>query len=198
VTIRTNAMSIGDMIAEVREVNTALGWRAEPKTLGDFVALLHSEVTEALEAYRDHRLTDATRPVCGRAASGEEPCPEHGPSKPEGVGSELADCVVRLFDACDVLGMTVWDVDNELADVPPILLVTDVPAPLTTFGDYMAWLHRVIDRMWSTREAHRVLRALVTVAEKFGIDLTAEYTRKIAYNRTREYQHGGRTLSDAR
>jgi hypothetical protein len=29
------------------------------------------------------------------------------------------------------------------------------------------------------------------------IDLTAEYTRKIAYNRTRPYQHGGRTLSEA-
>jgi hypothetical protein len=45
-------------------------------------------------------------------------------------------------------------------------------------------------------EAPLMLRALVGVAERYGIDLEAEYARKIAYNRTRPYQHGGRTLAD--
>lgn len=40
-----------------------------------------------------------------------------------------------------------------------------------------------------------VLRALVTTARHFGIDLEAEYRRKIAFNKTRSYQHGGRTLA---
>lgn len=193
--------TIGDMVAEVREVNTALGWRAEPKTFGDFIALLHTEGAEATEAFRDHRLADATRPVCGRAANGEEPCPEHGPSKPEGVGSELADLVIRLFDTADVQGHYLDPdlLDFELADIAPLTgpVFFHTPVTLVTFGDHMAALHRQIDRYWDTSDLPRLLRALVTVAEKFGIDLTFEYERKIAYNRTREYQHGGRTLSEA-
>jgi hypothetical protein len=188
--------TIGDMIAEVREVNTALGWRAEAKTLGDFVALLHTEVAEATEAFRDHRLTDATRPVCGRAASGEEPCPEHGPSKPEGVGSELADVVVRLVDACDVLGLHLWELDMELADVAPHSASVAQHYNIRTFGDWMAWLHRHIVQFQDSLDGSRLLRAVVTVADIFDVDLDFEYRRKIAYNRTRPFQHGGRTLSE--
>lgn len=51
------------------------------RTFGDDIALLHSEVSEALEAYRD-----------GNMGS----CREDG--KPEGVDSELADILVRLLD----------------------------------------------------------------------------------------------------
>jgi NTP pyrophosphatase (non-canonical NTP hydrolase) len=130
--------TLADMTAEVREVNTAKGWRSGDNTFGDYIALLHSELSEALEAYRDHRLTDATKAatfvrddggVIARDESGEPILT----AKPEGVGSEFADVLIRLLDTCDV----------------------------------------------------------------YGIDLAAEYERKIAHNRTRPFQHGGRTLSDA-
>ena len=29
---------------------------------------------------------------------------------------------------------------------------------------------------------------------RYGVDLEAEYERKIAYNRTREFRHGGKLL----
>lgn len=115
--------TITEMTAEVREVNTSKGWRTGGNTFGDYIALMHSELSEALEAYRDHRLADAT------AAHDQE---MDRPAKPQGVGSEFADLLIRLIDAADI----------------------------------------------------------------YGIDLAAEYERKIAYNRTRPYQHGGRTLSD--
>lgn len=195
--------TIGQMLAEVREVNTALGWRAEPKTLGDFIALLHSEIAEALEAYRDHRLADATDTVREEIWTDTNPPVLHGWKlpKPEGVGSEFADFLIRLLDTADVQGYVLDQtlLDFELADIAPLTgpVFFHTPMTLVTFGDFMAALHRQVDRFWDTGDVARLLRVLVTVAEKFGVDLTFEYERKIAYNRTRPYQHGGRTLAEA-
>ena len=82
-----NASSVINAMAErVMQVNTDNGWFAGTRTFGEDIALLHSEVSEALEAYRDHGLEDMTNEAEG--------------SKPEGVGSELADVLVRLLDTC--------------------------------------------------------------------------------------------------
>lgn len=198
------AMTLAEITAEVRKVNIEKGWRPtnggiyEGQTWGDYVALLHSEVGEALEAYRDHRLADATRPVCGKSAHTGLLCPEHGPDKPQGVGSEFADILIRLIDMVDV-----WDLDLRFLECA----VGDMPdfedfeyRNRESFGDWMAWLHWRIAEMDAQDEARNynawtVLRALVTTARHFGIDLETEYRRKIAYNATRPYQHGGRTLA---
>jgi NTP pyrophosphatase (non-canonical NTP hydrolase) len=192
----TRGKSLAELTAELRELNTTKGWRTN-NTYGDYVALLHTEVAEMTEAYRDHVLDDATKPICGRAAAGEEPCPEHGPSKPEGVGSEIADTVIRLLDMCDVFGITVFDMDAELADVAPFdFQDLATMAGLVTFGDWTDWLHgEVVDFRRGKIPASHLLRDLATVADRYGIDLTAEVTRKIAHNWTRPYQHGGRTLT---
>lgn len=189
--------TLAQMTAEIREVNIEKGWRSPDgglcagQTFGDYVALLHSEVSEALEAYRDHRLDDATERVAPPYRPIEHP---NGPPamKPEGVGSELADTLIRLLDMCDVFGLKVFDMDMELADVSPI------PLRGETFGDHIAWLHHCAAVLIADSDGNLAgfLRALVSVAERYGINLTAEYERKIAFNRTRAFQHGGRTLAD--
>lgn len=113
--------TIAEMTAEVRQCNIEHGWRSGDNTFGDYIALLHSEASEALEAFRDHKTADAT--------AGYDQALERLP-KPEGVGSELADVLIRLLDMADV----------------------------------------------------------------YDLDLDFEYERKIAYNRTRPFRHGGRTL----
>lgn len=202
--------SLREMTAEIREVNTRLGWRAERNTFGDFIALLHTEAAEATEAYRDHRLLDATKQPTPIFRDEEIPkirrddvyttrrvLVGHRPAKPEGVGSELADLVIRLLDTCDVEGIDLVEPDLALADVAPLSDAATRAHAMTTFGDWMAWLHRHIVQFDNSRQAPAMLRAIVTVAEVFGLDLVAEYERKITYNRTRPYQHGGRTLADA-
>ena len=87
--------NIPQLTAQIREDNIRKGFRPASggpgdNTFGDYIALAHSELSEALEAYRDHKLADATE-----ATDHECPAPVDGlcmcPAKPEGVGSELAD-----------------------------------------------------------------------------------------------------------
>lgn len=115
------------LTAEVRDVNVANGWWEDDRRPAEGLALIHSEVSEWLEALRSWGTADATK------ATFPEGHALHLPGvlpKPEGVGSEAADVLIRLLDECD----------------------------------------------------------------RQGIDLAAEYVRKIAYNRTRGHKHGGKSL----
>jgi NTP pyrophosphatase (non-canonical NTP hydrolase) len=76
---------IEQAVFDVRDCNLDNGWFEENRTLGDDVALIHSEVSELLEAYRSWGTADATESIG---------------SKPEGIGSETADIFIRLLDFC--------------------------------------------------------------------------------------------------
>ena len=86
------------MMSEVDGLNHRKGWHDEgiSRTFGDEIALLHSEVSEALEAYRQWGIDDATTGLAHAEAEQEL----NTLPKPEGVGSELADVLIRLLDTC--------------------------------------------------------------------------------------------------
>jgi NTP pyrophosphatase (non-canonical NTP hydrolase) len=123
-----------EMGAEVYANCVEKGWEPdEGRTFGDEVSLLHAEVSESLEAYREikfqKRDTYVNCAACARSGVGACDDAPH-PAKPDDVASEFADILIRLL--------------------------------------HYATVH--------------------------GIDLAYEYERKMAYNRTRSYRHGGRAL----
>lgn len=104
-----------DLIDEIRALNVAKGWRRDVTATGPrsgpwfaaYVALGTSEWAEALDAYRD-KVWSAT---CEATEPGQEHIKgcsgkPHSKPKPVGVGPELADALIRLFDVVDI-----WDVN---------------------------------------------------------------------------------------
>ena len=77
------------------------GWHDEDRTIGDLIALMHSELSEALEEYRNgHSPTEVY-------------FNDSKPEKPEGIPVELADCVIRIFDFCGKYGIDLEYVINQ-------------------------------------------------------------------------------------
>jgi NTP pyrophosphatase (non-canonical NTP hydrolase) len=107
--------TINQLVQEAHQNAVSKGWWEEDRSFGEIIALIHSEVSEALE---DHRNGKGVKEVWyeyndaryGKLTSkdpemwivtnnySEERAEVLG--KPCGIPSELADIVIRVFDAC--------------------------------------------------------------------------------------------------
>lgn len=178
--------------AEVVKWCKAKGWYDQPVSVLTAMALLHSEISEALEAHRQWGVKDATAPYeFALGTPNQMTMP-----KPEGVGSEFADCLIRLLDDCARHSV---DLDAAVAKATPFM---PPPSPLG-FYDVMALFHEQVSKVVtisidtddSLSEQFAVIyRFLVHCCERYGVDLEAEYDRKMAYNWTRAYKHGGKDV----
>jgi NTP pyrophosphatase (non-canonical NTP hydrolase) len=100
--------TLEDMELEVYENNVDKGWFDSERSFGDDIALLHTEVSEMFEAFRKGGLADLTRPD---RVFFDDDLP-----KPEGVGSEAADVLIRLLDTCKRAGIELeWEYERKMA-----------------------------------------------------------------------------------
>ena len=178
-------MNLTDLQKEAHAIAREKGWWDEPRTFGDLIALVHSELSEALEAYRDEVL----------------------PSKPHllstKVASELADVVIRVADMAEWYGL------ENLQEWIDSLRESDLSG-ITTFGEWITCCHLLASKAMEQlhedandpehgiKMAFGRLGSLVMLIQRmaahYGIDLDAAIAAKMEHNRTREYRHGGKVL----
>jgi len=73
--MQKNKSQINRLIKECHSIARKKGWWEDERNEGELIALMHSELSEALEAMRNH-------------------------AKRDEIAEELADCCIRIFDYC--------------------------------------------------------------------------------------------------
>ena len=119
-------IGINELAKEIHENAVKHGWWDEKRGFPEVLALIHSEVSEALEEYRNGRgaaeiyYTNSkckeSGGVCVADAADECPNDPHScgafeKGKPEGIPIELADVIIRILDYCGYAGI---DIEAEI------------------------------------------------------------------------------------
>ena len=192
-------MNLASLQKEAHAIAKDHGWWDEERSFGDLIALVHSELSEALEEYRGKHIWADWRQLH-----------TYPNGRPRGVASELADVVIRVVDmveGCDIgMHACVAEARTKGAD--------DIRAlELDSFGSWIAELHGTVTFMYIaymrglygpsvTEEAWDKLERMTAMfigqvevmAAHYGIDLDAAIAAKMEYNQSRPYRHGGKAL----
>lgn len=103
-------MSLNDLRDEAYETAKSKGWHDKPATVGDRIALMHSELSEALEAFRTDGMREWYEDSSGNII--DDDCVEPT-DKLCGLPSELADVIIRIMDFCGAHNI---DIDRVVKD----------------------------------------------------------------------------------
>ena len=166
----------------IHEYAKAHGWWDKERSDGEILALCHSELSEALEEYRNGK-----------------PMLYYVDDKPEGIAVELADCVIRILD---YLGYKEQEFDGRVAEY--------ISGNCEDFGTFISEMHSMLSATIETYYNYRRGVLEMTIKSAYctsriiydihnhlkanNIDLWEIVRIKHEYNVTRPYRHGGKVI----
>ena len=101
-------MNLNELTKEIHANAVAHGWWDEPQPFPVIAALIHSEISEALEEWRYGRpLLWYEKKSEATLYADENPCIKAELHKPQGLAVELADAIIRVLDYCGYAGIDI-------------------------------------------------------------------------------------------
>lgn len=184
-------MNMTEFAKEVHENAVAHGWWDEPRSFGEVIALCHSELSEAMEEYRNGRpmeyVDDAE--TCERIT---DPAQFNG-RKPEGIAVEMADCIIRILDCAAKMG---WDCSDVKQLSFTIVGIWNLPECISELHAELsdAWFINKINKDGSINMFRCARKIIYWLKHNYGTNWMELVRRKHEYNKTRPYRHGGKRL----
>ncbi len=216
------AVPWNDLAADIHQTAVDHGWWEYPRSMKGMLALVHSELSEALEEYRDDMpmlwfqciaTEEGEAFVCngdhspckqGFITEGKPgPCIYRG-HKPEGIAVELADAAIRILDLFGQYKVNVEKMLTSAMHMPYILML---PEKTDDTPDVINYLHDTVSEASHVLSVYgpnyfipglfpRLALTLVAVFKWLtdnGVDAEQTIRLKHEYNKTRPYRHGGKT-----
>lgn len=191
-------MNYNELAKEIHENAVNHGWWEEERSYGEIVALISSELSEALEEARDGKPNVYCKHFdsqnwCNSCMEFRNICC-YSNEKPEGVAVELADAMIRILD---YLGKMGHDIDG-------CELTTTFKQDNISLGDFITHCNAVMTKPYimgqHNDDEYRIfcLMAALNMIEKYighiGEDAEQLIKLKREYNKSRPYRHGGKKL----
>ena len=204
------------------ETAVSKGWWDKPRTYAALTLLMQSEISEALEDYRNGKSLTAIwyenvptkAPRCHCGADHGEGCEVHhyimadgrctctvDSKKPCGIPTEIADVIIRIADFCG----------HEKLELFPVAGLEDLP-----FDDALAMATAEISKAYiqltqgvavlagnPQDSSHRwgiasslsmAVQRLVNMCLTNGIDIEKAIVEKATFNKTRPNRHGNKKI----
>lgn len=195
-------MNYNDWAKEIHENAVKHGWYDKPISRAEYEALFHSEISEALEEYRNE-MPDVywncgvTGEICAPASECDcEYCDAewectHRDQEPHGIAIELIDLAIRLLDygaahEIDIPQCTKYSYSKGWFSKDTLILT------IAGFHEHITLLMGLAEYQEQVEHISTILFKIQSYCEDNGLDFETLLHLKHEYNKTRPYRHGGK------